>query len=216
MDNEEQYSFGEYCSLFIEILNMAKISSICVYCASSTKIDQIYVESAKELGTLLAKKSITCINGAGKMGLMGTVSDATLQENGKVIGVIPQFMVDNGWYHQSLSKLHVTQNMHERKHKMAELADGCIALPGGIGTLEELIEVITWKQLGLYKKPIVILNTNNYYDLLLRLLKQMADENFMRPMHTQLWMVAKTPAEAISLIEQAEVWPDNYGKFAAL
>ncbi|MBP1617793.1 MAG: yvdD 1 [Bacteroidetes bacterium] len=195
---------------------MAKVSSICVYCASSTKIDRAYVDAAQEIGRLLAEKDIACVNGAGKMGLMGTVSDAALQNNGKVIGVIPQFMVDNGWFHSSLSELHVTQSMHERKQKMANLADGCIALPGGIGTLEELIEVITWKQLGLYNKPIVILNTKNYYDLLLKLLKQMANENFMRPMHTELWRVAQTPAEAIQLIEEAEAWPDNYGKFAAL
>jgi uncharacterized protein (TIGR00730 family) len=195
---------------------MAKVSSICVYCASSTKIDRAYVDAAQEVGRLLAEKDIACVNGAGKMGLMGTVSDAALQNNGKVIGVIPQFMVDNGWFHSSLSELHVTQSMHERKQTMANLADGCIALPGGIGTLEELIEVITWKQLGLYNKPIVILNTNNYYDLLLKLLKQMADENFMRPMHTELWTVAQTPAEAIQLIEEADAWPDNYGKFAAL
>ncbi|OJU53051.1 MAG: Rossman fold protein, TIGR00730 family [Bacteroidales bacterium 45-6] len=195
---------------------MAQVSSICVYCASSTKIDQAYVDTAKELGVLLAEKNIACINGAGKMGLMGAVSDATLQNKGRVVGVIPRFMVDNGWFHVSLSELHVTETMHERKQKMAELADGCIALPGGIGTLEELIEVITWKQLGLYNKPIVILNTKNYYDLLLQLLKRMADEKFMRPMHTELWAVAQTPAEAIRLIEEAEAWPDNYGKFAAL
>lgn len=195
---------------------MAKVSSICVYCASSTKIDKVYVDAAKEMGALLAGKNIACINGAGRMGLMGTVSDAALTNRGKVIGVIPQFMVDKGWFHSTLSELHVTQSMHERKQKMAELADGCIALPGGIGTLEELIEVITWKQLGLYNKPIVILNTNNYYDLLLKLLKQMADEHFMRPMHTELWTVAQTPAEAIRLIEDAETWPEDYGKFAAL
>ncbi len=194
---------------------MTKISSICIYCASSTKIDQEYVEATKEVGALLAKKGITCINGAGKMGLMGTVSDAVLENKGKVIGVIPQFMIDNDWYHKNLSELYVTNNMHERKQKMAELADGCIALPGGTGTLEELIEVITWKQLGLYKKPIVILNTKNYYDLLLKFLDQMAVEHFMRPMHTQLWAVAQTPEEAIRLVEESEAWPEDYGKFAA-
>lgn len=195
---------------------MSRISSICIYCASSTQIDNVYVEAAQETGKLLADKSIACINGAGKMGLMGAVSNAVLKNQGKVIGVIPQFMVDNGWYHSSLSELFVTENMHERKQKMADLADACIALPGGIGTLEELIEVITWKQLGLYNKPIVILNTKNYYDLLLKMLQQMADEHFMRPMHTQLWSVAQTPEEAIRLIENAEDFPADYVKFAAL
>lgn len=195
---------------------MSKVSSICVYCASSTKIDSDYVDEAKKLGALLAQKGIACVNGAGRMGLMGTISDAALQNDGEVIGVIPQFMVDNGWYHRSLTQLFITKDMHERKQKMAELADGCIALPGGTGTLEELVEVITWKQLGIYKKPIVILNTNNYYDLLLKFLLQMAEQKFMRPMHTELWAVAQTPEEAVLLIENAEQWPEDYGKFAAL
>ena len=195
---------------------MSKVTSVCVYCASSTQIDPDYVQSAERLGALMAQKQIICVNGAGKMGLMGAVSDAVLENNGKVIGVIPQFMVDNGWYHSSLNELLVTRDMHERKQKMAELADGCIALPGGTGTLEELIEVITWKQLGLYRKPIVILNINNYYDLLLKFFEQMSVQKFIRPMHTHLWSVANSEEEALQLIEKAEVWPEDYGKFAAL
>jgi uncharacterized protein (TIGR00730 family) len=176
----------------------------------------VYIGAAQEIGQLLANNGIACINGAGRMGLMCEVSDSVLKHNGRVIGVIPQFMVDNGWNHPALSELHVTNSMHERKQLMADIADGCIALPGGIGTLEELVEVITWKQLGLYHKPIVILNTNGYYAPLLHMLERMADEKFMRPMHTQLWTVADTPFEAVRHIVEAQPWPSDYGKFAAL
>lgn len=195
---------------------MSKIASICVYCASSSQIDEAYVQVAQELGIILAQKGITCINGAGKMGLMATVSDAVMQNGGRVTGVIPRFMVEHGWYHSSLSELKITENMHQRKQMMADLADACIALPGGVGTLEELVEVLTWKQLGIYKKPIVILNAGNYYEYLLKMLNKMVDEKFMRPMHAELWTVASTPEQAVRQIEEAEPWPDNYGKFAAL
>lgn len=195
---------------------MPQISTICVYCASSTQLDDRYVKDAETLGKLLAVKDITCVNGAGKMGLMGAVSNSVLENGGAVVGVIPQFMVDNGWFHPSLTKIHVTQNMHERKQLMAELADAFIALPGGIGTLEELIEVITWKQLGLHRKPVVILNTNHIYDPLLEQLELMAQERFMRDLHTELYQVAENPEEALSLIENAMEWPSDYDKFAAL
>ena len=136
------------------------ITSVTVYCASSTQIDECYFEAARRLGMLLAQKEIRIINGAGSMGLMATVSDAALDAGGKVTGVIPSFMVEQGWHHQQLSELRITDTMHERKQLMADLSEGVVALPGGCGTLEELLEIITWKQLGLYIHPIVILNTN--------------------------------------------------------
>ena len=140
---------------------MNNITSVCVYSASSTKIDQTYFNAATVLGKLLAKKEIRLINGAGSIGLMRAVADASLQAGGKVTGVIPRFMVEQDWHHKGLTKLVEVDSMHERKQLMADLSDGIIALPGGCGTLEELLEIITWKQLGLYFNPIVILNVNN-------------------------------------------------------
>jgi uncharacterized protein (TIGR00730 family) len=141
-----------------------EINNICIYCASSNKVAEIYGNTAYELGTLLAKEGITVVTGAGSIGLMRKVEDGALDNGGKAIGVIPQFMVDQNWHHTGLTELHVTNSMHERKQMMANLSDAVIALPGGCGTIEELSEIITWKQLGLYLNPIVILNINGYYD----------------------------------------------------
>ena len=143
---------------------MNKINSVCVYCASSTKIDSVYFDAARELGTLLGQRQIRLINGAGNMGLMSAVSDAALRAGGEVTGVIPRFMVEQGWHHTGLTQLVEVESMHQRKKTMADLSDAVIALPGGCGTLEELLEIITWKQLGLYLNPIVILNVKNYFD----------------------------------------------------
>ena len=121
---------------------MNKINSVCVYCASSTKIDSVYFDAARELGTLLGQKHIRLINGAGNMGLMSAVSDAVLQAGGKVTGVIPRFMVEQGWHHTGLTRLVEVESMHERKKTMADLSDAIIALPGGCGTLEELLECL--------------------------------------------------------------------------
>ena len=132
---------------------MNKINSVCVYCASSTKIDSVYFDAARELGTLLGQRQIRLINGAGNMGLMSAVSDAALRAGGEVTGVIPRFMVEQGWHHTGLTQLVEVESMHERKKTMADLSDAVIALPGGCGTLEELLEIITWKQLGLYLNP---------------------------------------------------------------
>lgn len=143
---------------------MNKITSVCVYCASSTKIDSAYFEAARELGTLLGQRHIRLINGAGGIGLMSATADAVLAAGGEVTGVIPHFMVEQGWQHKGLTEMIEVENMHQRKQKMADLSDAVIALPGGCGTLEELLEIITWKQLGLYLNPIVILNTNGFFD----------------------------------------------------
>lgn len=168
-----------------------------VYSASSDAIDKVYVDAATRLGELLAEKNITCINGGGNLGLMGAVIDSVLSHGGKVKGVIPKFMVDSGWSHQNLTEQIVTNTMHERKQKMAELSNAAIALPGGVGTLEELLEIITWKQLGLYKHPIIILNTNNYYSSLLEMFDNMIEQSFMHERYRDMWQVVDTPEEAI-------------------
>lgn len=189
---------------------------IAVYCASSTKIHPDYFDAARRIGQELGRHGIGLINGAGNMGLMAASSDACLAEGGEVTGVIPTFMVEQGWHHQGLTHLIETADMHERKQTIANLSDGCIALPGGCGTLEELMEVITWKQLGLYLKPIVILNTQGYYDPLLQQLQRGIDEHFMGVRHADIWRVAKTPLEAVELVLSTPMWDASVRKFAAI
>ena len=195
---------------------MNQINSVCVYSASSTKIDEVYFNAARQLGQLLAKRRIRLINGAGSIGLMRSVADAVLENGGEVTGVIPKFMVEQGWHHTGLSKLVEVESMHERKQLMADLSDAVISLPGGCGTLEELLEIITWKQLGLYLNPIVILNTNGFFDPLLDMLTRAIDENFMRRQHGEIWHVATTPEEAVELIYTVPVWDASIRKFAAI
>lgn len=195
---------------------MNEIHSVCVYSASSTKIAPTYFEAAHQLGTLLGERHIRLINGAGNMGLMAAVANATLEAGGEVTGVIPRFMVEQGWHHTGLTRLVEVENMHERKQLMADLSDAAIALPGGCGTLEELLEVITWKQLGLYLNPIVLLNINGYFDPLLEMLQRAVEENFMRKRHSDIWQVARTPQEAIELIENTPLWDASIRKFAAI
>lgn len=195
---------------------MNKITSVCVYSASSTKIDPVYFDAAHELGTLLGRRRIRLINGAGNMGLMSAVADAALAAGGEVTGVIPRFMVEQGWHHTGLTELREVESMHERKKLMADLSDAVIALPGGCGTLEELLEVITWKQLGLYLNPVVILNTKGYFDPLLDMLRRAVDENFMRRQHGAIWHVARTPQEAVELIHATPLWDASIRKFAAI
>ena len=193
-----------------------EINNICIYCASSSKVAQEYNDIAYELGALLAREGITAITGAGSIGLMSQVEDGALENGGKAIGVIPRFMVEQGWHHTGLTDLHITESMHSRKELMAELSDAVIALPGGCGTMEELCEIITWKQLGLYLNPIVILNINGYYDPLIAQLAKAVEEHFMGELHSRIWSVATTPAEAIEIIRSTPRWNSEVRKYAAL
>ena len=190
--------------------------NIAVYCASSTKIHEDFFHAAQAIGEGLARRGIGLVNGAGNMGLMAASADACLQHGGEVTGVIPSFMIEQDWHHKKLTHHIETRDMHERKQTMARLSDGCIALPGGCGTLEELMEVITWKQLGLYLKPIVILNTRDYYSPLLQQLQRGIDEHFMGPRHADIWRVAQTPEEAIELVLSTPMWDASVRKFAAI
>lgn len=195
---------------------MNTLKNVCVYSASSTQIDSIYFQAADTLGRLLAQKGINLINGAGCLGLMSRISDAALATGGTVTGIIPRFMVEQNWHHKGLTHLIETETMHERKRMMADLSDGIIALPGGCGTMEELLEIITWKQLGLYLKPIVILNTNGFYNPLLEMLERAIDQHFMRRQHGNIWQVAQTPDEAIQLLYTTPMWSKDIRKFAAI
>jgi uncharacterized protein (TIGR00730 family) len=189
--------------------------TICVYCASSTKVNQRYYDAAVELGELIAQKGMRLINGAGTMGLMRACADAVLNSGGEAVGVIPQFMVDRNWHYEDMTELIITKDIHERKRKLAKMADALIALPGGCGTFEELLEAITWKQLGIINKPIVILNTDGYYTPLIEMLEKAVREHFMREEHLRLWTVASTPEEAIDQVQNAPDWDVTIAKSLA-
>jgi uncharacterized protein (TIGR00730 family) len=150
------------------------------------------------------------------MGLMCAVEDAALAAGGKVTGIIPSFMIEEGWHHTGLTELIETASMHERKQMMADLSDGAIALPGGCGTFEELLEIITWRQLGLYLGPVIILNIDGYYDYLLAQLDRALEDKFMRDIHAGIWQVATTPEEAVELLFNTPNWDKNVRKFAAI
>lgn len=190
--------------------------NIAVYCASSTQIRQEFFEAAEAVGRLLVARGVGVVTGAGNLGLMNTVENAALKAGGQVIGVIPEFMVKENWHHTGLTELIVTPDMHIRKQTIARITEGCIALPGGCGTMEELMEVITWKQLGLYLNPIVILNQDGFYDPLLAQLQTCVDEHFMRSIHSDIWRVATTPEEAVELVLTTPKWDGSIRKFAAI
>lgn len=176
------------------------MQSICVFCGSSPGADPAYVETARALGRALAHQGITLVFGGSSVGLMKAVADAVLAEGGKVIGVIPQHLVELEVAHHGLTELKIVGDMHERKATMARLSDGFIALPGGIGTLEELFEVWTWAQLGMHGKPVGLLNMADYYTPLLGFLDHMVDQRFLRAEHRGLVQVARDPAELLGLM----------------
>ena len=178
------------------------IKTIGIYCASSNLIDDVYVKETITIGTLLGLRGLHIINGAGNIGLMRIVSDAVLASGGEVTGVIPKFMVDKGLCHQNLSTIVQTTSIHARKKKISDLSDIFLALPGGYGTFEELLEIITWRQLGLHYKPIIVLNTNHFYDPLFEMLKRAVLERFVLEEHANLWHVANSPADVITIIDR--------------
>lgn len=176
--------------------------NICVFGASSRNLEKSYVEDSYLLGTLMAQRGWRCLNGAGSEGLMRAVSDGALDAGGEAIGVIPQFMIDNGWHYERLTSIIATPTMHERKSTLARMSQAVIALPGGCGTMEELLESITWRQLNLMPKPIILLNTLGFYDNLVAMLNHAIEHGFMKASHHRLWNVAQTPAQALDIIEQ--------------
>lgn len=189
---------------------------IAVYCASSTQIDECYFRDARRLGKLMAEQRVTLINGAGNMGLMAESANGCLEAGGQAIGVIPTFMIKEGWCHDGMSEIIETDDMHTRQAKMAEISDAGIFLPGGCGTFAELMELITWKQLGIYLKPIILLNTGGYFDSLLNTLHQAIKENFMRPVHADIWKVAPTPEEALKMALETPLWDTSIRRFAKI
>jgi uncharacterized protein (TIGR00730 family) len=156
------------------------MKSLCVYCGSSFGKDPVYTDAARMLAKEMVARDIGLVYGGGKVGLMGVIADEVLKLGGAAIGVIPQALFDKEVGHTGLTELHVVQNMHERKALMAELADGFVALPGGIGTLEELFEILTWAQLGFHQKPVGVLNVNGFYDGLIAFLNMQVTQGFVK------------------------------------
>lgn len=171
---------------------MIDLKSICVYCGSSEGSDKDIISQAKVLGKTLAKRDITVVYGAAKIGIMGTVAQAALDQGGNVIGVIPKFLMIKEVVHTGLTELIVNNTMHERKMKLQALSDGFITLPGGFGTMEELFEVLTWSQLALHQKPVGLLNVNGFYDDLLSALKNMVDKGFLKQENLEILLVDTT------------------------
>lgn len=167
---------------------------ICVFCGSSPGAIPAYTAAARQLGKTLAVKKIALVYGGGNVGMMGEVADAVLSEGGAVTGVIPKAIADMAVAHTALSDLRIVESMHARKALMAELSDGFIALPGGLGTLEELMEVLTWAQLGFHQKPCGLLNVKGYFDSLLQFIDHVSDQQFIQPAHRDLLLVAAEPA----------------------
>ncbi|MDR1584686.1 MAG: TIGR00730 family Rossman fold protein [Prevotellaceae bacterium] len=190
--------------------------NICVYCGSSSRVKPAFFEAANYLGRIFAEENITLVYGAGAVGLMGEVAGSVLANGGRVKGVIPRFMVEEGWCRNGLEELYITESMHERKHKMAQMSDAVVAMPGGCGTLEELLEIITWKQLCLFTKPIVILNIGGYFDSLVELMQRAVDENFMRNEHVRMWTVVNAAEDVLPAIRNTPEWDVTYRKFAAI
>ena len=168
------------------------------------------------MGQLLAKEQVGVVYGDGGIGLMGALAKGVLAEKGEITGVIPQFMVDEEWNNPASTRTIVVQTMHERKAKIADLADAMVALPGGIGTFEELLECLTWKQLGLHTKPVVILNTCGYYDTLLAAIDRMVAEHFIRPVHKEMFAVVNTAEEVIPALLNAKPWDKSTRRDAAI
>jgi uncharacterized protein (TIGR00730 family) len=190
--------------------------TICVFASSSSRIDNEYAVAATRLGELLAGAQMDVVYGGGGIGLMGKLADAVIGNGGKITGVIPKFMKDEGWDHASVTEMIFTQDMGERKKTMFSMADAIVALPGGVGTLEELTEAMTLKQLGIYKGPIIILNTRNFYDSLIDFLEHMISGNFLRYEHKGMWEIASTVEDVMVLLAKREDWHPDPRKFARI
>jgi len=192
------------------------MQNICVYCASSSQVRPVFFEAAEKLGKILAEQDCRLIYGGGHRGLMGKIADTVLANGGQVTGIIPGFMCEVEWNHTGLTELILVETMHERKEKLARMADAAVALPGGCGTMEELLEVITWKRLGIFTKPIIICNVDGYFDPLIEMLNRSVDENFMGKEHRNMWTIVSSPEFVLNAIEHSVQWNENARNFAAL
>jgi uncharacterized protein (TIGR00730 family) len=189
--------------------------SVCVYCASSRSAPPAYREAAFRLGQVLADAGFTVVYGGSMLGSMGALADGVLSRGGRVVGVIPRFMAELEWAHDRLSELHLVDDMRTRKHEMLSRSQAVVALPGGSGTLEELLEVISLKRLGVYLAPIVLVNTRGFFEPLLTLLARAVEERFMDRRHLAMWQLVAEPEEVPDALLRAPAWSADARKFAA-
>jgi len=182
---------------------MTEIRSLCLYCGSAEGRNALFRDAAAEFGALLAEHGIRLLYGGGHVGLMGVAADAALAKGGTVVGVIPQFLIDAESGHRGVTELVVVSSMHERKQRMFELADGFVILPGGLGTLDEMIEIVTWKQLGLHDKPIVLLDIDGYWGTLIGLIEKVIAAGFAKPAVTGLFTAVRSVAEVLPAMAAA-------------
>ena len=189
---------------------------VCVFAGSSRQSDAEFLEAAATLGRELAAANVTLVYGGGASGSMGHLANAALESGGNVVGVLPRFMYDLEWGHGALSELHLVDDLHERKRLMNADVDGIVALPGGSGTFEELLEAITWKRLGLHTQPIVLVNIRRFFDPLVELLERAVEEKFMDPRHRAMWSVVERAEDVIGAIREAPEWSRDARGFAAL
>lgn len=187
-----------------------------MYCASSQSCDAAYHDAARRLGEVLAARGSTVVYGGGAVGSMGALADGALARGGKVIGIMPRFMMDLEWGHPQLTELRIVEDLRVRKHEMLSQSHGLVVLPGGCGTLEELFEALTLKRLGLYVHPIVLVNTKSYFAPLISLLEHTVSERFMGPRHLEMWQVVDTPDEVPHALETAPAWSEAAREFAAV
>ncbi len=171
--------------------------NVCVFCGSATGYNPVFAEAARETGRLLARRGHTLVYGGGNIGLMGVLADAVLHHGGPVVGVIPEFLLEKEVGHNGLSQLIVVQTMHERKKKMADLADAFLMLPGGWGTLDETAEILTWKQLGLIRQPVAVLNTLGFYNHLISQMDDMVEQGFLKTVYREMIFIGSTPEAAL-------------------
>ncbi len=187
---------------------MLKIDSVCVFCGSNIGNDPQFSSSAQDLGHRLAESGIRLVFGGGHIGLMGVVADAVLAKDGDVTGVIPASLEERELAHPGVKEMHIVESMHIRKALMAELSDAFVALPGGLGTFEELCEIMTWAQLGFHQKPIIILNVNEYYSSLLNLIDHGIEKEFMSQKHRELFHVAESVDDLMQILKN-RIQPDT-------
>lgn len=190
--------------------------TVCVFAASSSRIDRKYAQEAGELGALFARSNIKVIYGGGGIGLMGVLADAVIANGGIITGVMPSFMNDEGWGHPQVRDMILTHDMGERKKNMFSRADAVVALPGGVGTLEELTEAITLKQLGLFNGPIVILNTLGFYRSLIDFFEHMISNQFLRIEHKGIWTIANSPKDVLTALLNYTSWLDDPRRIAKI
>lgn len=190
--------------------------AVCVYCASSRSAHPDYRQAAHRLGEVLAHEGIGIVYGGGAVGSMGALADGALRAGGRVVGILPRFMADLEWGHAGLTELQLVEDLRTRKHMMLTLSSAAIALPGGSGTLEELLEAITFKRLGLYLNPIVLVNTRGFFTPLQQLLSHAVEEHFMDPRHLLMWQLVDTPEEVPAALARAPAWSHEARSFASV